>query len=233
MIKKLIICFLGISYAMTSSADVISVLGIDSPAGSSITVNSNSWDTVSSSPIPVFDGSYLRSHAPGSNLTITFGDLVEHTSLNIGLLVAQLESLDPVRDGDTFDIYLDGSQLVRVGLGFGSSGGFFDPVVSNYIAAGDPSAPESLVTDTLIWTNPGGFADHAYDFGQLDVLNNIAHTGSSATLTIIGRSYQGWPNEAYAIDNLSLSLNGVPVPTPSNLALLLLGIGLLLKRRPH
>ena len=206
----------------TVFASVINTLGIQGPAGSSVTVHSNGWDTDSSGFVPVFDGDFLRSRAPRSNLTVTFNNLGAHDSLDIDLLVAQMESLDPVRDGDTFDIYLDGVQLLRVGLGFGASGSFFDPVVSNYLTNNGTPDDEQKVLNTNIWTRSGGFADHAYDFGQLEVLQGIAHTSSSATITIIGRSNQGWSNEAYGIDNLSLTVHSVPAPAGA--LLLLLGL---------
>ncbi|MCP5352933.1 MAG: hypothetical protein H6926_07080 [Chromatiales bacterium] len=77
----------------------------------------------------------------------------------------------------------------------------------------------------------GLFPDHVYDFGALDALNNIAHTASSLTLSIVATAGQNWPNEAYAIDNLAVSINAtastVPAP-PTGLATIL---GLTLMRR--
>ncbi|MCP5352932.1 MAG: hypothetical protein H6926_07075 [Chromatiales bacterium] len=53
-------------------------------------------------------------------MTLILTGLGAHDSINLGMHVAQLASIDPNRDGDLFRIYLDGDEILQVGLGFGN-----------------------------------------------------------------------------------------------------------------
>jgi len=227
LLKKIILAGAIAITSLGAQASIVSALGLASAPSS---ISSSGWQEVSGPTLGGgFTGNYLRTNGTGI-LNLTFSGLQAHTGIDLGLFVAQLNSLDPVRDGDIFDIEIDGQEVLRVGLGFGTELGFSDPVVSNYFVNG-VGADEQLVHDVRTLTIPGpstvgSFTSRVYNFGNLDALQNITHSASTLSLKITGVGGQGWSNEAYAIDNLSVSLVGVPEPSslafflPAALALL-------------
>ena len=67
----------------------------------------------------------------------------------------------------------------------------------------------------LGFSGPGSFfTDSAYYLGADPVFQNIAHTGSTAIFTfqIEGPGIQPLDDESWAMDNLSISVAGVPEP---------------------
>ena len=66
-----------------------------------------------------FPGSrFLRSYAAGTNTAVmVFSGLPKHTKIGLGLLLAQLDSLDPLAEGEGFAIKVDGAEVLSVGLG--------------------------------------------------------------------------------------------------------------------
>ena len=188
------------------------------PVGATVSLNTSSWVTASYTSVagPNNDygdggfsgGQFLRTgNGQANTITLSLSDLPEHTGIDLSMFVAQLVSVDPNRDGDIFTVSLDGQELLQVGLGFGSSPPYYDDVVSNFEINGIPS-DSNLVHAVRTLTLDKTFDEHFYDFGALDAFQNIPHTSDTLTLQIVGRAYQGWNNEAYAIDNLSVGIEG-------------------------
>ncbi len=187
-----------------------------------------------------FAGNFFRTTgteaAPQPNgnhvITITLTDLAEHTHVNLGMLLAQIDSLDPNRDGDRFIVRLDGAEILNAGFGWGTTvGSNTEP----FVTTGDPALDaELLALRTQHSANlylDGSYWDNIYDLSQLSLFQNIAHTGSSLTLEIIGRQNQS-SGEFYGLDNISITLANNPVPEPATIGLLgLAGMALLRRRR--
>lgn len=77
----------------------------------------------------------------------------------------------------------------------------------------------------LGFSGPGSFyTDSAYNLGADPIFSNIAHSASTATIQffIQGVGIQSLDDESWAMDNLNVSVNSVPVPA----AAWLLGSGL-------
>ena len=173
-------------------------------------------------------GQFLRTGGIGSDtLTVDLAALPTHTGFSIGLHVAQLDSLDPERDGDMFYILVNGVEVLQVGLGFGTELGFSEPLVWDYEVNGVDSDESDVAAVSTATGNLFGssWTEHVYDFGALSALQNIAHTDSSLQIQIRAGTNQGWSNEAYAIDNLSITLhNSGDVPEPATALLASLGL---------
>jgi hypothetical protein len=108
----------------------------------------------------------------------------------------------------------------------------------NFRAGGsgfNPGEPIALVRSVQLGGNLGTdpwWTDGAFHMGLLPEFNNIPH--SAGTLTIEFTSGLNTPgnDESYAIDNLSISLSGVPEPSAFALAAFgLLGLAFFVRRR--
>jgi hypothetical protein len=170
-----------------------------------------------------FAGSFLRS-ATANTVTLSLTGLPTHSSLNLGFLFAAIDSLDGTGTfpaGDFFKITLDGQQIFRE-----SFANALPDQIQSYVP---PPGVQLARHQDLGFQGPGGFyTDSAYDFAADPAFANIAHTGSSLTLTFVieGEGVQALEDESWAMDNLRVSLNGVTtaVPEPETYALLLAGL---------
>jgi hypothetical protein len=138
-------------------------------------------------------------------ITVTLSNLPAHDRVTIDGLLAQLDSLDPVRDGDRFIVRLDGNEIFNEGFGFGVSD---DGVNSDPVYA-DPEGAAVLTNADLFLD--GNFNENVYSLGRIDAFRNIAHTGSTLTLEIIGRQNQA-AGEFYGLDRLEVSLGTGAAP---------------------
>lgn len=173
-----------------------------------------------------FGGNFLRS-ATANTVTLSLTGLAAHSSLNLGFLFAAIDSLDGTGSfpsGDFFRVTLDGTQIFRES--------FANALASQVQSYVSPAGVELARRTDLGFGGPGGFfTDSAYDFGADPQFSNIAHSGSNAVFTFVmeGEGVQSLDDESWAMDNLSVSLNGVtaPVPEPETYALMLAGLGAL------
>lgn len=167
-----------------------------------------------------FGGQFLRS-STGNVVTLTLNGLPSHSSLNLDFLFAAIDSLDGTGtfpSGDYFRITLDGTQIFRESFANAMSS-----QIQSYVP---PPGVELARHVDLGFSGPGGFyTDSAYNMGADPVFHNLAHSGSSAvfTFTIEGVGIQSLSDESWAMDNLRVSVNTVPVPA----AVWLLGSGLM------
>lgn len=177
-----------------------------------------------------FGGNFLSSYGASGQATLTLTNLPGHTSLDITSLLAIIDSWDSSGGGccapDFFQIRVDGATI------------FSDTYA---IASGSIHNTQGL-TDIGAGNQQRGFTSwNDAAFNLENELQNITHTASSLTIDFLGTGggWQGGTDEAWGIDNLLVTLNGVTppvtgIPEPITLSLLgagLLGLGAIRRRR--
>ncbi len=187
-----------------------------------------------------FGSKYLFNNASGVNApaaTLTLNNLPTHTSVTLLVHFAAIDSWDGYGScgPDTFNINLGGSTVFSNDFGnvftgecgahpqhYGTSNAIVLPTASAHLA------------QTNYWT------DSAYNLGADPALSNITHSSSSLIFSFNaggtgGNAFQGNGDESWAIDNITVLLNGtidpVVVPEPGSLALLGMGVFTLLANR--
>lgn len=153
--------------------------------------------------------------------TLTLTDLPVHTSVNVGFLLAIIESWDgaaaPGVGPDSFELRLDNILV-------------FSEVFTNIPsqASLQTASTDERIEPLTERFNPAGTSlDSAYDYTSFTAFQNLSHSSDTLTLsfTAAGPLWEGGINESFAIDNISISLNGVTaVPEPGSLASLLSGL---------
>jgi hypothetical protein len=203
---------------------------VESAAPPEIALGAWTTDTFSTTAGPnndLADGGFsqnklLRTTSGACTMTITLNNLPVHTHFNLGMLVATMESIDPRRDGDMFTILVDQQELLHVGFGFGVDQGFSEPLAHAPRINGVSVAASLFDAVRTLSHVYSGWDQYAYDLGQLDAFRMIPHTSDTLTVEIIGRAYQGWTNEAYAVDNIS-----IVIPEPATIG----ALGLIRRRK--
>jgi PEP-CTERM motif len=169
-----------------------------------------------------FGGSFLRSPT-GNEVSLTLSGLPTHTSLSIGFLFAAIDSLDGTGSfpqGDFLNIKVDGVSIFRESFANAQAGD-----IQSYVP---PAGGELARRVDLGFSGPGSFyTDSAYDFFIEPRLQNLAHSGSTLTLSWImeGPGIQSLEDESWAMDRLEVTINAVP--EPATWALMLGGVALL------
>lgn len=175
------------------------------------------------SAITGFGNLFLRNASTGNPAAasiLTLTGLPAHTHINIGAMLAIIDSWDGSGDfpsGDFFDVSVDG---VSIGAETYSNNG--NPVTHS-------DTPVSI--GTHLGFNNGGFhTDSAFDFTNPDMNDAIAHTASSVTIAFFasGGGWQGGDDESWAIDSLTVEVlsEHLPIGVPEPMTLSLLGAGL-------
>lgn len=156
-----------------------------------------------------FGGNFLRS-ATGNTVTLTLSNLPAHSALNIGFLFAAIDSLDGTGNfpsGDFLHISIDGNTVFRE-----SFANALESQPQSYI----PTAGVELARRVdLGFGGPGGYhTDSAYNLGADPRFSGFAHSASTATISFLieGQGIQELSDESWALDNLRVDVNAVPVP---------------------
>lgn len=234
-----------IGVLVTNQAHAISITAYSSNFDGATTVAAGVTDTLTGAAIQSvqgyaglgpsgnqFGGNFLSSYNATGIATLTLTNLPGHTSLDITSLLAIIDSWDSSNGSccspDLFEIRVDGATI------------FSDTYA---IALGTVHNTLGL-TDIGGGNQPRGFDGGWNDaaFNLENELQNIAHTASSLTIDFLGTGtgWQGGIDEAWGIDNLLVTLNGVTlqettdVPEPVTLSLLgagLLGLGAMRRKR--
>jgi Ca2+-binding RTX toxin-like protein len=181
----------------------------------------------------VFSGNFLQNATGGTQpnpgtvpqtpTRLTLTNLPTHTSVDISFLLAIINSWDGLSGGggnfpDFFNVRVDGVLLFN---------GSFDNVT-------DTGTRQGYIASTGVQLTPRPFGDlgftgpfvagspntrdSAWNMGLDPVFQNIQHTASTLTIDFFadGAGFEGAPNESWGIDNLSVTLNGVPIVNPAS-----------------
>ena len=148
-------------------------------------------------------GEFGQSALGTSTIRVELSNLPSHSDVSITGLLAQLDSLDPVRDGDIFRITLDGVEIFNENLGFGESldGAFFEEPYS------DPDGAAVVDGENLF--GGGNFTERVYSLFGISALRSIPHTSSSLVLEIEANHNQPSSNESFGLDLLGIQLDVV------------------------
>jgi hypothetical protein len=157
-----------------------------------------------------FDGSFLRNPTvPPQNTTLTLTDLPPHDSIDIGFLLAAIDSWDSDDVGgdvspDYFNVSVDGV-LVFTSTHNNALG-------TNDYANENPDAVLVLKEHLGWWDHSDFGRDSGYDLNKEPSLQGIPHTADTLTIDFFasGSGWQGDPerfDESWAIENLQVTTN--------------------------
>jgi len=162
-----------------------------------------------------FSGEYLRNTSggdPAAKTTLTLTDLPTHASVDIGFLLAIIDSWDDATDVGTYspdilNVEVDGNSIFSSGFrGDGdqayvpSSGVLLLDINDGQDRAGNPN-----------WN------DSAYDMAKEPIFQAIPHTSDTLTIDWFasGSGWQGGDDESWAMDNLQVCVNAAAPSTPT------------------
>jgi len=196
-------------------AELTNALSLTVPFGATYALEAPNWaedifSEVAGNSNDYSDGgfsnsNYIHTTTDRNTLTLTVSNLPPHSLLELGMLMGQIQSLDPSRDGDVITIFVDGVEVFHVGLGFGSGGGYYEAEIQEFKLNGISANPDLLVAARTLVLDQR-YDDRIYDLSQLNALQALAHTNSTAVIIIIASVNQAWSTEGYALDNLSVAV---------------------------
>lgn len=166
-----------------------------------------------------FGGNFLRNTStgnPAQYTTLTLTGLPAHTSVNVNFLLGLIDSWDGYDSGwgpDAFNVKVGEVSVFSQVFAIGSGTMTYSPPSGVLLASGTDRGFQN-------------WAENAYNMYLESAFQNIAHTGSSLTISWFasGPGWQGGENdESWAIENVGVGLNNVPLPP----TVVLLGSGLL------
>ncbi len=207
--------------APSAHATLIYKNNFDSPVfvggGASASFAAGAGGVVSSSaPYVGTYGNFFRSSSNSVFTALTLSGLPTHTGVDIGFLLAFLDSWDS-RDGsccapDNVDLYIDGIKVA-------------DYTYNNALGSIKDIGGGTLIAEYVQFDGNTFYSDTIADLSS-DPGLAFAHTGSTLTIGFIasGGGWQGGNDEAWGFDNLQVDLQGVTVPETSTYLLLLAGM---------
>jgi len=205
----LFVCFAGISKAATVSPS-IPVYTNDFESGSLGQIQNAQIIGTEGYGTYGFGNYYGWSDATESNaITLQLNELPEHSYLKIEFDLAVINSWDGSDNRwgpDYFNVKVDGTSI-------------FNETFNNSDKSDQSYQGEAIVWGEQLVSDSRNFKDSAYHISL-----EIPHTSDSATITWFGSGsgWQGSWDEYYAIDNVTVTANPVPIPA----AAWLLGSGL-------
>ncbi|MDF7808495.1 hypothetical protein P4E94_13670 [Pontiellaceae bacterium B12219] len=202
-----------IGSSISLQAGVESAVNLKIPPGTSATLTAPGWKEATFTEGPLSTDDYGDGGFSSTNfihttntLTLTVSNLPPHTTLEFGMHLSQMGSLDPARDGDLITITVDGIEVFHAGLGFGTAGGYHEDKIQFFRLNG-VSASNALLETARTLTLDKPYDEHIYDLSQLAALKSIVHTNTTATIVITASADQGWGNEGYGLDNIAVILD--------------------------
>ena len=227
--KKLLLGAVAMLATAPAAAQTVYFNNFDAPAtvAGGVTASLTGDTTIVGSGTVGLSGNFLRngsliSGATATPTVLTLSGLAAHTSVSLSMIFGFMESWDSSNGSvapDLVDIVVDGTTRIS-GLTAANTSG-------NAFVFGGGTLIGSACTQADSFNT--GYCDTIINLGTSPNLT-FAHTGSTLTLSIFayGGGWQGGSDEAWAIDNLSVTLSGTPtggVPEPATWALLMLGFG--------
>jgi hypothetical protein len=155
-------------------------------------------------------GSYFVNRStgnPSATSALTLSNLPPHTQINVSFVLGFLESWDsnngPCCSPDLLKIDIDGSPVLA-GLTSNNASG------TNVIFGGGSLLHAGVQANTVY-----GWTDTLVDMSTSSALT-FPHTASTLTLalTAYGAGWQGGYDEAWGLDDLSITYTPVPGPLP-------------------
>lgn len=184
-----------------------------------------------------FGSQFLRTQAgngASNGISVSLTDLPAHSSVSFDFLLAVIDSWDGVGSShgpDGLSVEVDGTIVFSEIFENSGSGS------QTYI----PAVGATLARRASLGFAPTGsfFADSAYDMSLDATFQDIPHVSDSLTIqwyrhsgSQINGSSSVPVDESWAIDNLSITLNGTAVPEPASYILVFLSsLHLLASRR--
>ena len=157
-----------------------------------------------------FDGNFLRNLTnPPQITTLTLTDLPDHDTIDIGFLLAIIDSWDGSNGNpspDIFNVMVDDQVIFSETFAIASGTGSYFPPANVEIANKQQRGFN------------GGWTDSSYNMANEPAFQNINHTGSDVTVDIFasGAGWQGGNDESWAIDNFQLCVNTEALPQKTN-----------------
>ena len=166
-----------------------------------------------------FSGNFLRNTSvgnPAEKTTLTLTNLPDHNFVDIGFLLAIIDSWDGESEGqyspDIMNVEVDGNSIFS--KGFIGAGG-----VQTY----EPSDGVLLlgIDQGINRAGNPGWNDSAYNMANESVFRGINHTSDTLTISwyASGSGWQGGDDESWAIDNLEVCTDSAapqPIPVKHN-----------------
>lgn len=142
-----------------------------------------------------FSGNLFRASSTTQS-TFTLSNLPPHSTIDISLLFAAIDSWDPVGPfgPDFFQVYVDDVLVFQFTA---THFGIFLP--NNGVTASE------LIT--IAQLGFGAWTDAAFDLTNFSALQNIAHTGTTAKIGFKMSLTQGINDESMGIENLRVSID--------------------------
>jgi len=159
------------------------------------------------SPTSTFSGKFLENtsaHPPVATV-LTLTGLPAHTYIDLDFLLAVINSWDDTANSgyapDYFNVSVDGVTV-------------FTATFAHALGTASYTTGKLTATPNVDLGFSNGYPESGYDMSQEPLLHNITHTASTLTVAFFasGGGWQGGTDESWAIDNLSVSCNVIPVP---------------------
>lgn len=158
----------------------------------------------------------------GSTTTLTLTNLPTHSSLQIGFLLAIINSWDGSSQNDRFEVLLDGQTVFSETFDnfFTNDQSYVPPTGVQLIARIDQPPYDKTFADIGFKEDVHVWGDAGYDMYFEPRLQSIAHSASTATIVWRARYSTDFVvanDEFWGIDNLTITLDSTHavVPEPS------------------
>jgi len=239
MCRRLALLFVSLLMAFGASpGNAAPIVFYDFESGSLPAAWSGAGSVVGTASYPsaVGFGSYFLQNTAGGNpataSTLTLTGLPTHTSVDLNFLVAIIDSWDGTGPNccspDYFVASIGGFPVfMETFSNFGGAQSYADGTAMG--SAGYVYSGATLLSPSGNVFGTGGWNDSAYSLG----ISSIPHSASTLSIDFFasGGGWQAGSDESWAIDNVAVTLNGVPPPPPPSTvpepgSLLLLGSGL-------
>jgi len=145
----------------------------------------------------------------GETATLNLTGLAAHTTVSLEFDVIGLRSLDGTSSSDNFEFRMNSNSIFTDY--YGHSGGQITGPTTGTLVSHDASA-----------------LGYGHFYGGASIYHyalTFADIASAISFDFIGNTDQNWGDEAFGLDNITVSINDVQaVPEPASLALLGLGL---------